>query len=345
MRIDCLPVTGSPRGIIPADLYGRGVGGSEKMIIELLSLLAKEGNNVFMYNDPSEPGNYDGVNYLPNFMFDPNIEDRVILLFRGYDERVKYSKSTKVIGLSTDQYTNEFDYGVYWYPVVNKMIGISDFHRTDHIARYGKIAEKMRVIDIGLNTDEYKEDLEKVPYQCIYSSVPDRGLIYLCDYWPEIKTKVPEATLIITSDYRLWGSPDPNNMQYRLKFAGMQGVRFLGKITRNELIEFQKKSEVAFHPCNYHENFCMAIQEAQAGGCFPITSNVAALETTNQTFGKIDNHPHNKSFKMEFIDKTVEFLNIPIETRKEIQSDIKFRALNRFGWDKIVKEWMEVLND
>jgi len=345
MRIDILPVSGSPRNIIPDDIYNRGVGGSELFCMALWKLLAQNGYDIYYYNDPHRVGNYDGVHYLPNYAFDPNIENRVLISFRGYDPRIAQSKRIKHIGISTDQFTNlEYPYDKFWYPSVDKMIGISEFHKQDHLTRYGECANKMQVIDIGSDPKEYNAEIEKIPYQCIYCSVPDRGLQYLAEYWDVLKEKIPELKLILSSDYRLWGVSYPANEKYREMFKNKRDVEFLGKIDRVELIKYQLQSEVQLYPCDYQENFCIANSECQMAGCFTITSNQGALCTTNMTLGRINGVPTDNDFAHKFISRTVEYFNLSFEQRKDIGNDIKMQAHNRFSWNRILPKWLEILN-
>src|SRR3990167_8366926 len=115
----------------------------------------------------------------------------------------------------------------------------------------------------------------------IFCSVPNRGLSTLAMAYPRIKKEIPDASLVITSDYRLWGIPNAANEQYIRSFMGIDGVRFLGAIPRMEMVSEQLKADVQAYPCNYEELFCYSVAECQVAGAYPITSNIGALGTTN----------------------------------------------------------------
>ena len=71
--------------------------------------------------------------------------------------------------------------------------------------------------------DLYPNTVEKRSNSLIFTSVPDRGLKYMRQAWNVIKEQVPDATLTITSDYRLWGLPEPRNDQFRQLWVGAEG--------------------------------------------------------------------------------------------------------------------------
>jgi len=336
-NIKVLTVSGSPKNITPETLNGRGVGGAELALITWSELLAKAGDNITVYNQ-NTGREYTDVNVRYTADDRPLFDDQDILVtFRGPNDLAKTTAHRKHLGWSCDQFTVG-DY-IDWYNTVDKMVLISEFHKQDHILRYGKelVENKAHVLDLGVRTWEYEEQVEKVPYQFIYCSVPDRGLQNMPDLWRQIKTILPEATLIITSDYTLWGAAEPMNMQYRLMFAGMPGVKFVGNVSRKELVRYQMESEVQLYPCNYDENFCIANAECQVAGCFCITSNQGALATTNFTGHRV--------YDNNYINAVQIFYNLDKETRLELMARARNLAFGRFGWKTIAKKWEELFND
>jgi len=231
-----------------------------------------------------------------------------------------------------------------FYPVCDVFIGISNFHKKDHILRYGNIAEKMIVMDIPNEEDEYNKPIPKKLNKVIYCSVPDRGLGVLLNYWPKIKKELPDLKLVVTSDYRLWGNQYPMNDVYRNISKNLPDIEFLGKIPRKDLIKEQLESEAQLYPCIYDENFCISTSECQMAGNFCITSSKGALETTNQTDGKISGNPYDSDFEEKFINKVVEYFNKPAMERMEIQNQIRKKAFERFSWGKNIEKWLELIN-
>lgn len=258
MKIDVVTVEGSSKGITTLDIEN-GVGGAELALVTWAEVMAKRGHEITIYNNPRREGNFNNVIYRNDQWFNPEYHGRdAVITFRGPNKRVYRHKDTrKYIGWSCDQMTHG-DY-ITWYEDMDMMVLISEFHKQDHYLRYSlkdNLMDKIRVLDLGVRTWEYDGLVEKKK-QVIYCSIPDRGLTLLLDMWPEIQKILPGYELVITSDYRLWGTPDAQNAQYRLRAVGMNGIRFLGKVTRSELVQLQMESELQLYPCIYPENFCL----------------------------------------------------------------------------------------
>ena len=329
--IDILTINGSPTGVTPLEIEDKGVGGAELSLLRLADGLANRGHRVRVYNDPRHPYDTNNLSFYPRDAFVQGEHRNVLISFRGPHPLALNSNRDKHIGFSCDQFT-EGDYDL-WYRIVDKMVLISPFHKSDHEQRYKQFdAEKAIITDLGVTNWEYEEDLPKKDKQVIFCSVPDRGLDRVATIWPRVLEYIPDASLVITSDYRLWGIADPMNMQYKLKFVGIPGVKFLGKIPRTELVAAQKQSEVHLYPCTYEELFNISTAETQSAGALALTSGIGAIKTTNFT-GKI---LHDDD---EFVEETVRFLRLPKEQREQIQKEIKAKALARFSWNKILDFW------
>lgn len=339
MQIRVLTVSGSPKNISGETLHGRGVGGAELALITWAELLVKAGHEVRIYNqtETNQPIISNGVEYLPDNFFRPDEYSDILVSFRGPQQVALVSKYGKHIGWSCDQFTAG-DY-IDWYHNVDQMVLISEFHKQDHITRYGQalVESKAKVLDLGVRDWEYTIR-EKKPYQFIYCSIPDRGLEKVAVLWPRIKAQLPDSSLIITSDYTLWGASDPLNMQYKIMFAGMPGVKFVGNVVREQLVNYQSESEIQFYPCNYPENFCIANAECQVAGCFTITSATGALATTNFTGAHVYGDDNN------YINAVTEFYNLPKEAQNGIMNNARAKAIQRFGWLTIAQKWNEIFN-
>lgn len=337
MKIDVLTVEGSPKNILPSFLEGRGVGGAELALITWGDLMAKSGHDIRIYNQTAEETwASNNIQYLPDNRFNPDDDRDILITFRGPNDVSKRSRYKKHIGWSCDQLTRG-DY-IDWYNSVDKMVLISEFHKEDHIRRYGEnlVRSKAIPLDLGVRSWEYEQPIEKIPYQFIFCSIPDRGLKELYPIWVEIKNQLPEATLIITSDYTLWGASEPLNFQYKLQYAGTAGVKFVGNVPRAELVKYQLQSECQIYPCNYDENFCIANAECQVAGCYCITSDKGALKTTNFTGVQI---PYPNA---GYVEEAKKFFAADINTRKELQAAIRNKAFGRFSWQTIAKEWENI---
>ena len=177
----------------------------------------------------------------------------------------------------------------------------------------------------------------------IHTSVPDRGLLNILAMWPQIRQRIPDATLRITSDYRLWGRSYPSNEKYFTQFMGMSGVIFPVNtaLLRKEYLNELCKSNILFYPhqAMNPELFCVSMAEAQYAGAYPVSSDIGALNTTNMGC-VLPGNPEESAWHHQCIDKIVELLT----DRKELvnrQGEVVIKAFQRFHPDTVLSQWEE----
>jgi glycosyltransferase involved in cell wall biosynthesis len=333
MKIEILCGGGSTDGVTPSDIYGinerLGIGGAELGLLTMCEGWSKAGHEVILYNNPKRQDACFAQ--LPVSDFDRQEHKDVVIFFREPTQRVANAHCKKVFW-SCDQYTVG-DYASF-SKLVDKVVTISPRHSKYFKETYG--IDNSVDIDLPVRLWDYDLEVEKVPYRLIFTSVPDRGLGIVAEIYPQIKQQVPEVSLVVTSDYRLWGVPNPMNGQYIQAFLSMKDVRFLGAVTRGRLIQEQLRAQIHLYPCIYDELFCISAAESQVAGAYPITSDCGSLGTTNM--GELICGDANAN-KQVFVEKAVEYLR-----RKDLpalQQELKSRAVERFSLDRILKIWDE----
>jgi glycosyltransferase involved in cell wall biosynthesis len=337
LLIDVVANDGSPIGPILADVYGKngrvGIGGSELAILTLLEQWAKEGNKVRFYNDPVGDTRDQPFEQLPRSAFVKNEPGRDILInFRSPNPMIRGATGLKV-WFSCDQNT----LGGYAEaaPLMDKIVVISKFHKDYFESAYN--IRNATVIDLPVRNDyDLPNPPKKIYTQALYASIPDRGLWFMDKVWPRVKERVPEAEFIITSDYRLWGVATSNEA-YRLQFLRMPGVRFLGAVPRDELVQYQLSSGVLPYPCTYIELFCITVAEALVAGCAPITTGIGALSTTN-TYKVLPYEPTNRGWLVRFAEEIVMEM---IQPNLELRAATQKAARERFSLERISKIWKD----
>lgn len=343
MKIDVLAHDGSPLGICEGDINGEidkriGVGGAELAILTLCAGWKFHGHDVTFYNDP-KMGWKSSFNQMPCGAFDPNADRDVLIVFRSPNEKAFGAKGKKV-WFSCDQYTiGDFK---EFAPHVDRIVTISPYHTKYFKDIYG--IENAQHIDLPVRTWEYKEPPVKKPKQCMFTSIPDRGVVPLRKAWQKIVTAVPDASLVITSDWRLWAEwqTEASIRPFRLSYADAPNVSYLGAIKRPELVKIQMESELLLFPCTYEEMFCITAAEAQVAGALPITSEAGALPTTNMGI-KLYGNANDDEFIERFADVAIQKLTHP-EKLKEEQDWIRRMAMERFSIEKILDQWYQVFN-
>lgn len=341
MRIDVLCHDGSPLGISSNDLWGEGrrgigVGGSEYALLTMCEEWTKAGHRVRLYNNPLDPRNTLFGQY-PIGTFVPGEDRDVIINFRSPNEGAIIAKGLRV-WWSCDQYTVN-DYAKF-APTMDKIVCISDFHKLYFKETYG--IENAIVIDLPVRVhDLYGMEVEKRPKSLIFTSVPDRGLQYMRQAWDKIKKEVPEASLTITSDYRLWGLQEPRNEHFRAQWIAQKDVAFFGAVKRAKLLELQLGADIFAFPNIYDELFCVSLAEAQVCGAYPVTSEIGALKTTSLgTLIPGDPRDGRSGFLGKFQDEIISLLKNEDELKAK-QEDVRKRAIERFNPENILAQWQD----
>jgi len=340
LKIDVLCNDGSPLGVSEQSIHGldgrMGVGGAELAILTLMGAWHDFGHDVTFYNNPSVI-NGSRFKHAHISIFNPLDDRDILVVFRSPNKRAIRATGKK-IWFSTDQYTvGDFrDFSNR----VDKIVTISPFHAQYFRNAYG--IENTNVIDLPVRTWEYEKTIRKVKDRFIFCSVPDRGLMLLADCYDDLKKNIPGMSLVITSDYPLWGNPSPLNEKYIRKFMSKDGVQFLGAIPRSQMVDEQLRAEYQAYPCTYDELFCYAVAECQVAGCYPITSKVGALETTNMGT-LVDGDFLSSEWRTRFIDTVSNIVND--KSTPVYSNALSKTAKSRFSLDRILKEWDKVFYD
>lgn len=343
MKIAFMCYGGSPTGVIPDDIYGRGVGGAEFGLLSLTETLAERGHEVFVYNNPRKVGKQNGVSFYRTSSFFPHHANGygldVFILFRTPWMGLSALGCPKIF-FSTDQQTAGH-FGSDIFPYVDHTVCISPYHREYFYRRYRHDPSRMTAIDLGVRLQDYAQDVQKVPGKCIYCSMPERGLEILHKAWPLIRQEVPHASLVITADRRLWGVDYPGDEHYRIMWED-QDVEYLGKIPRMELVRHQLESDVMAFPCAYEEMFCISSAECQVAGAIPVTSTMGALPTTVTVGEKIPFHPHSPEFLEAFVGYVVRLLLSEGSSLHALQNKAR-GTRERFDWNNIAEQWEDLI--
>jgi glycosyltransferase involved in cell wall biosynthesis len=337
---------GSPMGITPDRYWEQGTGGAETALIWIAHHLAKRGHEVSVYNDPAEPGVYERVAYKPCFMFDLKKPLDVLVVFRNPWMGVMRSNAKLKVFWSCDQQT-EGEYATQVFPWVDHTIAISFYHLNYLVARYGLDPSTAWVTDLGVNWDEYRKKGKKVKNRLIYCSQPERGLDILFRAFGLIREQVPDVSLTITADRRLWGVDYRGDEEYRAQWATLgesDRVNYVGAVPRQELVRLQSEAEIFAYPCRYPELFCLSVAECQVAGTVPVTSTAGSLPTTTGVGVKIDEHPDTDAFVPKFAEAVVGLLQNR-DRLSYLQTQARKYGIKRFKWEGIAEAWEKKLEE
>ena len=218
---------------------------------------------------------------------------------------------------------------------IKKIICVSNWQRENYSRFSGLNTNLMHVIPNGYNPKNFEnKNYIKKKNRFIYSSDPQRGLLPLCEIFPKIREKIPDATLDIYYS-RIKNSKIMdiiNKYDY---------INFHGKLTNKDLSIELMKSDVWFYPNFYsHETFCMSALEALAAGTLVITRNFSGIKDTVGKGGILINGK-GEEFMNIALKKIIEILNNN-KLKKEYQDKAKNQA-KKYKWSNIINEWYNFL--
>lgn len=336
-KIEIVCRDGSPLGVTEKTMRGEdgrlGVGGAELALLTMCGAWQYYGNDVTLYNNPRE-GGASSFKQKTLDEFEPSGQHDIVIFFRSPNPDLARRTTGKKVWWSCDSYTID-DFGAF-SKQVEKVVCISKYHAKYFKDMYG--IQDAIPIDLPVRTWEYREPVQKVSKRCIFTSIPDRGVMELHAAWARIVKEVPEASLVITSDWRLWADwqTEEPTRKFRLSYAQLPNVTYLGAIKRSELVKIQMESDVHLYPSTFEEMFCIAVAESQVAGTFPITSDTGALPTTNMGT-VIHGNAQDPRWQDVFVQKSVELLTDPKLAQK--QEWIRECAKKRFAIENILNQW------
>jgi len=291
-------------GFSGARHHGSGVGGTEALVVVLAETLAARGVAVTVAT-PIEQERCDrGVRYQPVNAARPR-DAAVTVLVKKWSSAAADAGPVRVF-LATDVHVPDSDALTRAIKWSSCSLALSPFMRDSLAAVVA--TPGMGVLSPPVDLDDYARVGEGRDRVLLYCSVPDRGLYYLKDLFPAIRRRVPDAILVITSDFSLWGR-EPAKDAFMRFFENQPGIEYLGHVDRPRLVAEQLRARVLAYPCVFPEGFCIAAAECMAAGTVPVTTNGFALTTTVGPAGVlIDGRPRSWFYRRRFVNAVVALL-------------------------------------
>jgi glycosyltransferase involved in cell wall biosynthesis len=228
---------------------------------------------------------------------------------------------------------------------VDSIFCVGEWQKSTFAQKFSIPESKIYVAGNGFSNEFFgkKLSLKHRAKSLVYASTPYRGLNYLVDYWPEIKSQVPDAKALIMSGMQIYGlNLQEDQKQYGdiYRRASDLGMEVLGCQDKYTLGELFSKTRVMAYPNTFAETFCMAVLEAQSCGLPVVSTNLAGLKERirNDYSGYLINgHPRDKQYKTLFIDALVNLLQN--DSLWQQMSDYSVNAALNYDYAILAKNW------
>jgi len=300
------------------DSVVKGIGGSETWQVMLAEEFSKLNYRVISFCDcPETCKTINGVRYMHYSEFHAfawvNWID--LLISSRTTECLEYARASKKLVMVHDVYLTREGGLPPHDDKVDYYLCLSRAHK-EYFSQWQHVQDsKILITSNGIDLDRFAKAAHprKDKFKCIYSSSPDRGLEALLLMWPEIKRRVPEATLDIYYGFNnYWSLTDA----WRVKMEELMkapGVAYHGRVGQDELAKAFYSSKLLLYPCSFEETFCITALEAMAAGCIVLSSRYWGIQTTVNDVGilisiKSGKEVYEKEYQDVFISMAVEVL-------------------------------------
>jgi len=331
------------------------LGGSESSIIYMARELVQCGHSVQVYANCPNPGDYDGVSYVHYHQFFSDYPSNpwdAVIAFRSFDPMLLGRIAPRMIfwcGDATNQPSLLHFEHASLQQNIDRIFCVSEWHRQSFISQFQLPAEKVVATRNGFAPEFVAPYEMRPPTGCAYTSTPFRGLDILLRVFPDIRRRVPAATLDVFSSMQVYGW---NNDDDRKAFgavygaAEQPGVQWRGSVRQPELLQALAHTGLLLYPNTFEETSCIAAIEAQASGCVVVTSAKAGLAETvvnNETGICIEGDPRSESYQRSFIEASCGLMRNNDLFRK-MSAAARQRAFRRYAWSSIAFEWTSILD-
>jgi glycosyltransferase involved in cell wall biosynthesis len=298
----------------------RGIGGSETAAIHMAHELAARGHNVNVYADPETPGTYEGVCYRRHEKFaggqcDVFIASRAPWAISQFGEVRAPVKLLWVHDVDVGPDSPQMQRHLLAF---DRVLCLSQWHRGHFLSQYpGLDPEKVLVTRNGIDPGRFSSEalrcgacgggfsggVKPCPVcndkpasrrnRLVWSSSPPRGLDNMLYNFRLVRQHVPDAELHVYYGFDCWeafarsrgSQPELDEIaRYRALLPPIgqmrDGVVYHGRVGQRELAEAFLRAKVWPYLTGFPETSCISAMEAQAAGCLPVCSNVAALPET-----------------------------------------------------------------
>jgi len=340
----------------PRSIDDGGIGGSETAAVCMARELVRAGNQVTVVSDCPREEIFDGVRYVPYHVATQKVSEFEcdVLVVSRQAEASLLNWPAKVSFL----WVHDVNVGATSANLNNalmrydKIFCLSGWHKNFFLACYPQLHPSTIVVTRnGIDVSRFKGQNVKRGNKIIYSSSPDRGLEKLLEMLPAIKEQVPDVELNIYYGFTTWLSmaESSGDLVFKQRALDIQTVldqrvaeglvKYHGRVGQKVLADAFLESKVWTYPTMFTETHCITAIEAQAAGCVPVSTYLAALTETVKHGLLLQPPTTTGAYFREFVKQVVLLLKDDVERGKYADAGREY-ALDKCGWDSVAREWM-----
>ena len=237
---------------------------------------------------------------------------------------------------------------------VNHIVSPSQWNR-DQLVKYHNVPEyKISVIPNGVSDIFSYSD--KKTKTMIYTSIPYKGLEVLSKIIPRIHQVHPDTKFKIFSSMSLYGPSNDPFIEIYDYLKKLPNVEYSAAVDQEELVSHYQDAAFFIHPNIWEETFCVSMAEAMRSGCYPIITNIGALdEVAGENLASVVpidgiRTPNGYKVTSAFINRFVEVCITALDYFEnerpyynQISKTISERAETNYNWKQISEKWKQLI--
>jgi glycosyltransferase involved in cell wall biosynthesis len=348
---------------------GRGLTGSENSFFNAARALSARGHEVIVTCDgagPSKPLVLEGARFVPI----PKDQDSPSYLPKDCDAYLSWNEPDLLRFVPTDKLRvnvhqiNDWGFAYAGFdPFVDKYVALSKAHVKRLVDVSGFDPAKFEIVPNSIDLSFYEASLppdriDERDKSIVFISSPDRGLHRILEIFPEIRKRVPDASLEIFYEWKKLydrGHVEQNIIGLRVRhmnalltrlgMSGENGVYMRGNVSTLKILKKLGQSRVLAYTCepvDFTESFSVATMDACAAGCVPVISDVDCLgEIYGEAAVVVPGLPGHK--KQEWIEAVCKSLTDDDFAKSVTARCIEFSK--KFDLRVVALRWEEFLNN
>jgi glycosyltransferase involved in cell wall biosynthesis len=190
----------------------------------------------------------------------------------------------------------------------------------------------------------------------IHTSIPYKGLELLPAIIRRIHTRHPDAKFKIFSSMSLYGPSNDPYIELYEDLKTIPNVEYSAAVDQEELIQHYQDAAFFIHPNIWEETFCVSMAEAMKSGCYPIITNIGALqEVAGENFASVvpieGNHtPKGYEVTENFLNTFAEICCTALDYFEgdrtyynQISKSLSNYISQKCDWKKVAQQWKKLI--